>query len=518
MRQALVVLGMHRSGTSSLAGVLCLLGAQAPKTLMPGHEDNPKGYWESLPVVQANDALLRAAGSSWTDWRPINPRWSRSAVAKAAAERLPALVREEFGDAPLILLKDPRICRLFPLWQGALDQAGYQTHVVVPLRSPMEVAASLGRRDGFSEARALLIWLRHVLEAERSTRNVRRHFLDWPAFVDDWRTGVAELSEGTGVALPGQSDFIADEVDAFLDAGLRRHVHERPIPNHVPKWIDDTRQALLKLAKNPSDKVAQATLDGVRSEFDTTATLYGPVLAGLETERRLWREEDDAERQEVATRLAVTIHERDTQMTARADTEALLHQYIARSSAAEESVIALGTMLADEREARACDKAQIDEDAHSAAAERDALIVQLETVSIGLRSAQDELAVREAALERECEQRSSLSASLAAAHELLAAVDQDTVASRVRIVALESEVHRAAKDASERIAEIAALRDEIADVQAAALAERSRTELELIQLQTRLSNSETALESAKLQLTQLASQGWIDRIRRWSAG
>ena len=70
---ALVVLGMHRSGTSSVAGALAMLGAAAPRTLMAPGEDNPRGFWESQVLMGVNDRLLAAGGSNWRDWRRFPP-------------------------------------------------------------------------------------------------------------------------------------------------------------------------------------------------------------------------------------------------------------------------------------------------------------------------------------------------------------------------------------------------------------------------------------------------------------
>jgi hypothetical protein len=57
-REALLVLGMHRSGTSAVAGLLVRLGAQPPKTLMEGDADNRKGYWESTALCAFHERLL----------------------------------------------------------------------------------------------------------------------------------------------------------------------------------------------------------------------------------------------------------------------------------------------------------------------------------------------------------------------------------------------------------------------------------------------------------------------------
>jgi hypothetical protein len=74
-RSVVLVLGMHRSGTSALSRMLSLLGCDLPKTLMPESPDNARGYWESWPVTHLNDAVLASGGSRWDDWLPFNANW-----------------------------------------------------------------------------------------------------------------------------------------------------------------------------------------------------------------------------------------------------------------------------------------------------------------------------------------------------------------------------------------------------------------------------------------------------------
>ena len=68
----IVVLGMHRSGTSSAAGAFVGLGAAAPQHLIAPNADNERGFWESPVIVDLNNAILAAGGSDWKDWRKFN--------------------------------------------------------------------------------------------------------------------------------------------------------------------------------------------------------------------------------------------------------------------------------------------------------------------------------------------------------------------------------------------------------------------------------------------------------------
>lgn len=267
-KTALVVLGMHRSGTSSVAGALALLGARAPQTLMRPAEDNPKGFWESEVLAELNDRLLQAGGSTWHGWR----RFDLTAIADVlpafrteAANKLAA----EFGDADLIVLKDPRICRLFGFWRGVLEDSGYRVVVVSPLRPPAEVAASLMARNDMSRSHALRLWLRHVSDAERASRNQPRRLLAWSDFIADWRTQVDRMSSDLSVAFDRSPDAEA-RVDDFLSAELKRQNADE----HVPDPIRRAHQLLLLTARDGDHPDLQRNLDGIRQAFDQACNLF----------------------------------------------------------------------------------------------------------------------------------------------------------------------------------------------------------------------------------------------------
>src|SRR5256885_7251831 len=96
LRTAVLVVGMHRSGSSALTRVVNLLGAAAARTLKPADESNPRGFWESERIVHIHDAMLTAMGSSWADWRPSDQNWLESPASLQFAEELRRAITEEF--------------------------------------------------------------------------------------------------------------------------------------------------------------------------------------------------------------------------------------------------------------------------------------------------------------------------------------------------------------------------------------------------------------------------------------
>lgn len=266
-KTALIVLGMHRSGTSSVAGALALAGAAAPKHLMPAAADNPKGFWESSAVADFNDRILNREGSNWHDWRAI-PRAPLLADKSALNDAI-ELLRDEFGDAAVIVLKDPRICRIFPLWRQALLEAGYNPLVVSPVRAPSEVAASLESRNALSRNHALRLWMRHVLDAEQSSRGLDRRFVLWPDFLHQWRTVFDAINKLSATTL-NLDDARSSEIDAFLSTDLRRQSDASPPPSAVAR----TYGLLAQLSRHGEHSDLHFALDDLRSDFDQACDLF----------------------------------------------------------------------------------------------------------------------------------------------------------------------------------------------------------------------------------------------------
>lgn len=269
MKTALIVLGMHRSGTSSVAGALAMLGAAAPATLMPAGADNPRGFWESEVLMGVDDRVLAAGGSDWRDWRAFGgpDAGAREGFEDEAARALEA----EFAGADLIVLKDPRICRFFPFWRGVLARAGYAARVVSPVRDPREVAGSLMARNAMTREAALRLWLRHVLEAEAASRDLRRRVLLWSDWLADWRAEAARMELRLGIDLNLGDAARAAAVDGFLSGDLQR---QRGDDSPLPPAVAQAYELLAFLAHEGEDLGAHRRLDGLRAGFDGACRLF----------------------------------------------------------------------------------------------------------------------------------------------------------------------------------------------------------------------------------------------------
>ncbi len=288
IRSAVLILGMHRSGTSALAGVLVRLGATAPRSLMPPSNDNPRGYWESDPIRCFHDRLLASAGSRWKDWDRFNPGWLESPASQPLLDEFGELIVQEFGTAPLFILKDPRICRFVHVCLRGLEPLNIAPKVIMPVRNPLEVASSLNARDKLTIERALLAWLRHVLDAEVETRHLPRCVVTFESLMQDWRATVADIATALDLKWPKWSTGVEMDIDDFLANELRHHrVPEETlyVRTGLYQWIGDTYRALKQLATDPSNaEQIYETLDDVRNRFNAGTSIFGTVARAQENQ------------------------------------------------------------------------------------------------------------------------------------------------------------------------------------------------------------------------------------------
>ncbi len=152
----LVILGMHRSGTSMVAGALTATGLNpGPKQeLLSVQEDNPYGFYERRDVVEFNDHILQRSGGAW--FQP-----PKSILASPSDDLDVRTILSQLDDPDSFLLKDPRMVLTWPSWEGCL---GNELLLFV-YRNPLSVAESLKKRNGFPLLLGLALWEYYNLQA-----------------------------------------------------------------------------------------------------------------------------------------------------------------------------------------------------------------------------------------------------------------------------------------------------------------------------------------------------------------
>lgn len=225
-KRAIFVLGMHRSGTSALTGMLNLLGVElgGKDALLPARSDNPAGFWENKTAMEINEDLLSQLGRRWSSVTELPEAWMESEAAAVALGRAISLLEMNFKDAPVWALKDPRICRLAPLWFKAATLAGSSSRdALIVCRDPREVCRSLAARDGLAPGVSSLLWVQHVLEAERYSRGMPRTVITYHQLIRDWASVAGRIGRELRLEWPLAVASVTAQVDDFINADYRHH-------------------------------------------------------------------------------------------------------------------------------------------------------------------------------------------------------------------------------------------------------------------------------------------------------
>jgi len=219
MSRGVFVLGMHRSGTSAATRLVNLLGIPTciEEDLLPGTDDNPRGYWESGSLTAFNDRILEAFESDWSCPPRLDPAWEADLALAELRSEAGTLFSRVFPVEPWVW-KDPRNCITLPFWKESLDVE----HVVVLVhRNPLEIAASLGARDDLGKVYCLALWERYLRLALAGISGLPTLVTDYAKLVSEplaWCELVRTFLHAQGVVTSAPPE---GEALAFVDERLR---------------------------------------------------------------------------------------------------------------------------------------------------------------------------------------------------------------------------------------------------------------------------------------------------------
>jgi hypothetical protein len=226
---------MHRSGTSTVARAINLLGAYLgeSKDLGTANEDNPEGYWERPDITSLNDRLLRAFGRRWDSVAPVPAEWRESFVVGPFRKEIMDLIRSRLAGQPLWAWKDPRTCLVFSLWRDVLNELGVDLCSVFVVRSPLDVANSLKRRDGMRLGQALGLWFNYNLSALQASRALPITFLSYDRLLESWEPELRRCANALKIPWPEDEQSLDKAMNSFI----------RPKLRHSQTTLDDLREA-----------------------------------------------------------------------------------------------------------------------------------------------------------------------------------------------------------------------------------------------------------------------------------
>ena len=248
----IVVLGMHRSGTSAITRGLQVMGVDLGERLMPGMEEvNPKGFWEDIDINLLNNEILNVLDSDWYHLSPI----SLSDLAFLRKEgyllRAIELLRRKVGSIPIFGLKDPRISKLLSFWKEVFSQCEFNVCYVMAVRHPLSVARSLAKRDGIEVLQSYFLWLDHVVASLTGMNGSKCVFIDYDRLVQSPDYELNRMAKNLDLAIDPAE--LQDYKSNFLDEDLRHSIFNLSdllLNDTCPPIVHEIYAALLNLASD----------------------------------------------------------------------------------------------------------------------------------------------------------------------------------------------------------------------------------------------------------------------------
>ncbi|WP_116367402.1 glycosyltransferase [Parahaliea mediterranea] len=282
----IVVLGMHRSGTSMVAGSLAQNGfyvGEPDEQLAPQEGENPLGFFERTDVVNLHDRMLSDAGGSW--FSPPDRLPASGAYEGDQKDILARLTPQPW------LVKDPRMVLLWPAWEPLLEHS----IALYVYRNPRDVAVSLHRRNGFPLAFGLALWERYNRDAITFSARLPHACVSFDAIQRDPQAEMSRLfarlnalgapcelkSLGFSASLPNSQSQLASAADALMT----------PCQRELEAYCEAicVSGALDGPSLPESDPMAHSRLQDMASAFGSLAMLR-ETEARLAEERALSRE------------------------------------------------------------------------------------------------------------------------------------------------------------------------------------------------------------------------------------
>ena len=268
-KSLVVVLGMHRSGTSVIARGLQVMGVDLGDHLMPPYEgNNSKGFWEDVDINTLNIEMLHSLKIDWHFLTPIQPADVDALCANGYLQRAVELLREKTAAVNIFGFKNPRVAKLLRFWKEVFSHARMNAGYIIVIRHPLSVCSSLAKRDGFDFEKTYLLWLEHVISSLVGTEGENRVLVDYDTFM---QTPEAEL---TRIAKELQLSINAEELQhfqlEFLDPGLQHTIYQLDDllrDSAAPPLVQDVYSALLRFTAG-NEPPEESVLDDKIKQWD----------------------------------------------------------------------------------------------------------------------------------------------------------------------------------------------------------------------------------------------------------
>ena len=333
-KRIVVVLGMHRSGTSVITRALQVLGVELGDRLMPPIEgNNNKGFWEDLDVNALNIDLLSSLGHDWHTLTPVLPEEVARLAEGEFKLRAVEILRGKLSLGGIFGLKDPRIARVLPFWKAVFAHMHLCVSYVIASRNPMSVARSLRKRDGYDLEKGYYLWLEHTIACLVHTQGECRIVVEYDRMLEDPALQLSRMAGVLNLPFNRHSAAYSEYEGQFLETSLQHSKYEvadLALDAAVPADVAALYSLLVKIAADElllDDRqvVEEITRQNERVHANRPALAY----MRINEERVVERDKQIAEREGQIASLNHVVAEREKQLVERDGQIARLNQAVA---------------------------------------------------------------------------------------------------------------------------------------------------------------------------------------------
>ncbi len=202
-RDIIIVIGMHRSGTSVLTRALEVLDIYLGENLMSGHLGiNDKGFYEDLDIYKINVSILEKLGCDWSNLTGLQDEKLNSKELHTLKREAKELITKKFLESQMrkFAFKDPRTSVLLPFWQKIFEELGIKIYYIVSLRNPLDVAKSLYKRDGFSYEKSSMLWINYYISIIEHIKDKKYVWVTYEGIMSDTKKEILSIADFLGIS------------------------------------------------------------------------------------------------------------------------------------------------------------------------------------------------------------------------------------------------------------------------------------------------------------------------------
>lgn len=220
-----VILGMHRSGTSLIANFMHAVGVDFGQDLIPGDERNAAGYWESQTIFEIHEKILKELNCNWhtppmsfpADW------WHKPSIQELKNGLVEFVGSNCRNTDKLWGFKDPRTAILLPMWLEIFDELKVEPFYILSVRHPRSVAASLASRDSLSLAHSQALWFKTNLDVLSYAGNNLRAIVDYDLWFDSGLEQARTVIRSLNLSESISEEQLTAAVNQTIQSELRHH-------------------------------------------------------------------------------------------------------------------------------------------------------------------------------------------------------------------------------------------------------------------------------------------------------